>query len=56
MKKYVNGAYIEMTEKEIEDLKRKTDGAPEQPLIAIEERLDKMDQQFDEIKTLLNIH
>jgi hypothetical protein len=53
MKKYVNGKYIEMTAKEIEEMKAKMPEIPEQVKTEIEERLEDIEKWRNRITSFL---
>jgi hypothetical protein len=50
MKKYVNGKYIKMTKAEIEELKAKMPEIPAPIKTEMEERLEKLEAVFGDLK------
>ena len=54
MKQYLNGKCIEMTQKEIEEMKAHVPEIPEQPKNEVNERLDVLEKGFTAIKSILD--
>jgi ribosome-associated translation inhibitor RaiA len=55
MKKYINGRYVEMTPEECKQIADRMPEIAEPIQDTVEERLKKMEQFFDKIRTRLNI-